>query len=453
MIAHLFSIPARMTTTLFARFAFGAALLTGLTLASPTWAAPPFTVNANGTVTDSGTGLVWDQCSYGQTGAACAGGAALNGTWISGMVASRSANVGVYKGYTDWRVPNKNELDSLAKIDSYTAGVPTIDTSAFPGTLLDYYWTSSTEVRSPFNAHIVGFHNGMTYVADKSSTALVRLVRGGQFTDLLGPAADMSITLVDAPDPVATGASLTYTVTVTNNGPDTATSVAWGDTLPAATSFVSLSAAAGWSCTTPAVGAGGTVSCSTASVAAAASGVFTLTLTVAPATAAGTVVSNTATVSSATADPTPGNNSSTATTTVAVPVDTIPDPFSFIAQTGAALNLVATSNTITVAGINSASTISIVGGTYSIGGGAYTAAAGTVNNGQAVTVRQTASASYSTLTTATLTTGGIAGAFNVTTLAAPVGAAAIGIPTLSEWGMIILSGLLALFGLAQVRRR
>lgn len=35
----------------------------------------------------------------------------------------------------------------------------------------------------------------------------------------------------------------------------------------------------------------------------------------------------------------------------------------------------------------------------------------------------------------------------------PVVAAATSIPTLSEWGMILLSGLLALFGLVQVRRR
>ncbi|MFZ1547008.1 MAG: DUF1566 domain-containing protein, partial [Candidatus Nitrotoga sp.] len=43
-------------------------------------------------------------------------------------------------------------------------------------------------------------------------------------------------------------------------------------------------------------------------------------------------------------------------------IDTIPDPFSFTAQTGVALSSVATSNPLTVSGINSASAISIVGG-------------------------------------------------------------------------------------------
>ena len=107
-------------------------------------------------------------------------------------------------------------------------------------------------------------------------------------------------------------------------------------------------------------------------------------------------------------------------TTLAVPVDTIPDPFSFTAQTGVALSSVATSNPLTVSGINSASAISIVGGTYSINGGAYVSTAGTVTNGQTVTVQQAASNSYSFTTTATLTIGGVSGAFDVTTLAVPV---------------------------------
>lgn len=99
--------------------------------------------------------------------------------------------------------------------------------------------------------------------------------------------------------------------------------------------------------------------------------------------------------------------------------DTVPNPFGFIAQTGVALNSVATSNSITVSGINAPSAIGIVGGSYSINGGAYTTAAGTVNSGDTVTVRQTSSAAYNTTTTATLTIGGVSGKFDVTTLADP----------------------------------
>src|SRR6185503_12999441 len=106
-------------------------------------------------------------------------------------------------------------------------------------------------------------------------------------------------------------------------------------------------------------------------------------------------------------------------TTEAAPADTTPDSFSFAAQTGVTRSATATSNTITVAGISTAATISVTGGEYSINGGAYTASAGTVSNGQTVTVRQTASGSYATTTSATLTIGGVAAAFSVTTEAAP----------------------------------
>ena len=81
-----------------------------------------------------------------------------------------------------------------------------------------------------------------------------------------------------------------------------------------------------------------------------------------------------------------------------------------------ALNTTATSNQITVGGITCAASISITGGTYSINGGAYTNATGTVSNGNTVTVRQTSSGSYSTKTDAVLTIGGVSDTFSVTTV-------------------------------------
>jgi hypothetical protein len=96
--------------------------------------------------------------------------------------------------------------------------------------------------------------------------------------------------------------------------------------------------------------------------------------------------------------------------------DTTPDAFSFTDQTDVPLSTLITSNTITVAGINSSSPISITGGQYSVNGGTYTASAGTVNNGDTVSVRQTSSASFNTTTNATLTIGGVSDSFSVTTL-------------------------------------
>jgi chitodextrinase len=106
-----------------------------------------------------------------------------------------------------------------------------------------------------------------------------------------------------------------------------------------------------------------------------------------------------------------------ATGSVTPPADATPDAFSFTPVTGAALSAGVESNAITVAGINTAATISITGGEYSINSGSYTAAAGTVANGNTVKVRLTASASPGALASATLTIGGVSAAFDVTTAA------------------------------------
>jgi uncharacterized repeat protein (TIGR01451 family) len=127
--------------------------------------------------------------------------------------------------------------------------------------------------------------------------------------------ADLSLTKVDTPDPVGAGAALVYTITASNKGPDSADSATVEDPLPAGTTFQSLASPAGWSCTTPAVGATGTVSCSATSFDPG-SAVFTLTVVVDPGTANGTVLSNTAAIASESVDPNPGAETATANTTV-----------------------------------------------------------------------------------------------------------------------------------------
>ena len=97
--------------------------------------------------------------------------------------------------------------------------------------------------------------------------------------------------------------------------------------------------------------------------------------------------------------------------------DNEPDPFTFVPQTDVNLNALVESNTITISGINSNATISVTGGEYSFDGTTYTNANGTVTNNQTVTLRQTSASDFSSTAIATLTVGGIAGEFSVTTLA------------------------------------
>ncbi|HEY5839575.1 MAG TPA: lamin tail domain-containing protein, partial [Pyrinomonadaceae bacterium] len=131
--------------------------------------------------------------------------------------------------------------------------------------------------------------------------------------------ADLSITKTDSPDPVAVGNDITYTITVTNGGPDAATSGVFSDTVPTNTTFRSITPPGGWTCgTTPAVGGTGAISCTNPSFAVG-SGVFTLVVRVGSAVADNTIISNTASISSNTFDPNIGNESATQTTTVRNP--------------------------------------------------------------------------------------------------------------------------------------
>jgi hypothetical protein len=98
--------------------------------------------------------------------------------------------------------------------------------------------------------------------------------------------------------------------------------------------------------------------------------------------------------------------------------DTTPDTFSFTVQADMARATVAASNEIVVTGITGNAPVSITGGEYSIDGGAFTAAAGTVANNQRIRVRVTSSSQYSTTVSATLTIGGVSAAFTATTAAA-----------------------------------
>jgi uncharacterized repeat protein (TIGR01451 family) len=131
------------------------------------------------------------------------------------------------------------------------------------------------------------------------------------------PSADVSVTKTDSPDPVTAGSDITYTITVTNNGPADADIVQITDAVPAGTSFVSVVPTVA-SCLGTA-----TFTCDLGPLANGASATVTLVV-LDPGATPGTVITNTAKlglpsrgVSVASVDPNPGNDSATATTTVA----------------------------------------------------------------------------------------------------------------------------------------
>ncbi len=129
---------------------------------------------------------------------------------------------------------------------------------------------------------------------------------------LINGSVDLAITKVDSIDPVAAGGPLSYTITVTNNGPSTATGVVVSDTLPNSLTFGSGSSTVG-----TVTNVGNAVTASIPTLASGASAIITVNTTVS-GSATGTI-SNTASVVSTETDTNTANNSATQTTALVVP--------------------------------------------------------------------------------------------------------------------------------------
>ena len=117
--------------------------------------------------------------------------------------------------------------------------------------------------------------------------------------------ADLAVTQVRTPEVAVINTPVTYTVTVTNNGPTLANGVVLTDTLPAGVNFVSVT---GTGCQE----ATGIVTCAIGALGSGATSVVTIVVT--PVEAA--PITNVATVSSSGIDPVGGNNTASDTTFV-----------------------------------------------------------------------------------------------------------------------------------------
>jgi len=142
---------------------------------------------------------------------------------------------------------------------------------------------------------------------------------------LLAPAAawglSSDLTVVKSgPATVNAGNNITYTIQVTNHGPDPALNAGMSDGVPAGTTFVSAVTDPTYACTLPPVGGTGAITCGNGSMAVNAVANFTMVVHVPASTAPGTSIGNVASVGSGNTDPAPGDeNSAVFTSVVAAP--------------------------------------------------------------------------------------------------------------------------------------
>ena len=128
--------------------------------------------HADGTVTHTPTGLMWQRCAVGQTLSAerCTDTAG-DYTWEQATQLSSSLG-----GYTDWRLPTEDELISL--VDYNAATIPAINAQIFPDTSASNFWSASANSDFSSNAWYVSFSNGYANgYGYKSSYYQARLVR------------------------------------------------------------------------------------------------------------------------------------------------------------------------------------------------------------------------------------------------------------------------------------
>ena len=131
-----------------------------------------FTDNHDGSVTHKRTGLVWQRCAVGQTWT----GLTCSGTADAYSYDQAIALTSSFAGHSDWRVPNANDLASIVK---YDGSYPAINTTIFPNTPSNAFWSSSPYVGNTDYAWNVYFSNGLVDY-DRYSSLPVRLVRASQ---------------------------------------------------------------------------------------------------------------------------------------------------------------------------------------------------------------------------------------------------------------------------------
>lgn len=129
-----------------------------------------FVNNGNGTVSDTYTGLMWERSPVSTTM-----------TWEDALTFANALSLG---GFSDWRLPDQKELQSLNDVQHYQ---PSVDTVFFKGIQNATYWSSSTlKSAQPTRAWDMNLSFGIVSYDDKTTLQHVWCVRGGTDNSYLG---------------------------------------------------------------------------------------------------------------------------------------------------------------------------------------------------------------------------------------------------------------------------
>ena len=137
-----------------------------------TWPTPRFTANSDQTISDYLTGLTWTKDGNPSAGTK---------TWQAALDYIKGLNSSKYLGYSDWRLPNRNELESLVNWGQFYPAT-WLNSQGFFNVQADYYWSSTSYATN--YAWIAHMGHGYTGDGSKSFNYYIWPVRGGLFETL-----------------------------------------------------------------------------------------------------------------------------------------------------------------------------------------------------------------------------------------------------------------------------
>jgi len=133
-----------------------------------------FIDNADNTVTDKQTGLIWMKCPIGLSGSHCEKGQIKRMSWLTALDTGINTT---HANKSDWRLPSKMELLGLISEPQSTINPVFINTTAFPNTPAGAFWTSFRRRDISRLTQMVNFADGLGYEKDRFQYYYVRLVR------------------------------------------------------------------------------------------------------------------------------------------------------------------------------------------------------------------------------------------------------------------------------------
>jgi len=154
-----------------------------------------FTDNGDGTVTDNLTSLTWEKVLVQDT--------------IPWEQALNYADTLKLAGYTDWRLPNIKELQSISDL---TVTNPAMNPIFTLGTGAKFYWSSTTQFNNAPDAWYLNSQYGITTYIPKTRNLYALCVRGNASTTGIREVVISGIASNVFPNPTHNKVTISYTI-------------------------------------------------------------------------------------------------------------------------------------------------------------------------------------------------------------------------------------------------